>query len=181
MVAKIGLAKIVQGRFRERRELMDLKFTGNQVFFLNAVIRQPIQFLPLGEAGMITPQGAPTPYKAGPKDRKRVIALKNWIESLMEKDKDKDQFVFPKPDAVIVTRLTKSYVEFLRDMVTFYERVGSLVQWCEVYEGVLSILDGKPADAGIDDLSEILGPAGDEKAPEPAPKAEEKKPAAAAN
>lgn len=160
----MGLAKIIQGRFRERRESMDLKFTGRQIWFLNAVIRQPLQYLPFGESGLVNQQnGAPVPYRAGPKDRPKVITLKNWIESLMEKDKQKDQFIMPKDEAIIETQLTKSYVTFLKDMITYYERVGSLVQWCEIYEQTLLALDGKDKDYGIDSLAEAMGPKGVDK------------------
>lgn len=155
----MGLGKILQGRFRERREKMQLKLKGSHVYFLNAVLRDT-RLLPLGEAGLAQQNGTPMPFKSKDiKDAKRVTALAKWVKSmLLEKEGDKKQLGFPELEADIETSLTKSYIEFLKEIVQYYEKVGMLVQWTETYVGLVSALEGKDADAGIDSLEEVKGP-----------------------
>lgn len=137
----MSLAKKTLQLFKQRREDVKLKLSKDAVGILNFMLREPHR-LGLARAGMVQSNGMPQEFKSPDiKHAKKIATLRKWlVEVVCEPSKDKKgEILFRDFEG----SLQQSYCDVMMDVINFYQPVGMLVDYSELYSELYDAFSGK--------------------------------------
>lgn len=137
----MGLAKKTLHLFKNRRGDVKIKLSKDAVGILNYMLREPMR-LGLARAGMMQGNGMPKEFQcADIRHAKKIATLRKWMaEIVLIPNKEKaNELLFRDFEGY----LQQSLCETVMDVVNFYQPVGMLVDYTEIYAEISDVFQGK--------------------------------------